>query len=313
MDSYTIPHHQPIKISPSGSYLLGTYTDTRLNLAKEGHRKIGEGMKHIANTHDLNIYPSQSQKHLIIQTKSQKQTEAFLKAKTFSGHDAKFELHRQLSTTQTSIIGHLFLQTPLAELGEELAPQGVISIRRAKVNTTPILILTTNSTNIPDNFKIGHIRHPARLYYPLPLRCRRCQRYGHGDSACTAKAQRCARCAEEHPTEGCSRPPHCAACDEPHQVTDSNCLDWKMEKEVCRWAALHHQPVLLARAHLKSSPSIHMTRILKSIDMATRDNPTGANPPPPTPNPVPTRPFPALPNPALHPTPPPPLQPRAEA
>ena len=69
------------------------------------------GMKLIVHTTDLNVYSSTSQKHALIQTKSQKQTEAFLKAKTFSGqcHDVKFELHRHLNTTQVSIIDHLFL------------------------------------------------------------------------------------------------------------------------------------------------------------------------------------------------------------
>ena len=121
MDTYTIPHHQAIKINPTGSYLFGSYTDARLGIAKEPAFKINHVMKLIAHTTDLNVYPSTSQKHTFIQTKSQKQTEAFLKTKTFSKHYVKFELHRHLNTTKVSIIGHLFLNTPLAELGEELA------------------------------------------------------------------------------------------------------------------------------------------------------------------------------------------------
>ena len=65
--------------------------------------------------------------------------------------------------------------------------------------------------------------------------------------------------AEEHPTEGCSRPPRCAACDGPHTVTDPKCPQWAFEREVCRTAATQHIPPTEARAQNKKAPPLHLT------------------------------------------------------
>ena len=91
MNTYTIPNHQAIKISAAGSYLIGRYTDERLNIARDPAFKIAEEFKHLARTTDIIATPQQNQKkNILFQTKSQKQTETFLKTKTFLGHDIEF-------------------------------------------------------------------------------------------------------------------------------------------------------------------------------------------------------------------------------
>lgn len=56
--------------------------------------------------------------------------------------------------------------------------------------------------------------------------CRKCQRWGHSQTYCHQQA-RCLKCAQEHSTYQCKKPPNvpaiCANCDGPHPASDINC------------------------------------------------------------------------------------------
>lgn len=49
----------------------------------------------------------------------------------------------------------------------------------------------------PGRVKVGCMRFPVRPYVPPPLRCYKCQRYGHVAAVCKGK-QRCPKCGGEH-------------------------------------------------------------------------------------------------------------------
>ena len=61
-----------------------------------------------------------------------------------------------------------------------------------KTNT---LILTFNSTNIPDYLDISCLNIPVSQYVPNPIRCYKCQIFGHVTSKCKYNDV-CARCSE---------------------------------------------------------------------------------------------------------------------
>ena len=61
-----------------------------------------------------------------------------------------------------------------------------------KTNT---LILTFNSPKIPDSLKICYMNIPVTQYVPNPLRCYKCQRFGHVTSKCKHN-ETCAKCSE---------------------------------------------------------------------------------------------------------------------
>ena len=160
-----IPHHR-------GSYIVGQYTDTRLNIAKESPFKIQRAIKDIISSNTICATPKD--KYLLIKTTNLQQTSAILAATTFSNHDATFTLHRTLNTTQCTILTNTHKQTPLSSFADELTPQGVISLRRYSTkNNNTILQLTINIT-LPEHIHLQHIRYPTRLHVPLPLRCKKC-------------------------------------------------------------------------------------------------------------------------------------------
>ena len=65
-----------------------------------------------------------------------------------------------------------------------------------------------------------------------PIRCLKCQQFGHERRHCTANEPRCTRCARNHPTEECITPPRdirCYNCDGRHPSFDRDCPKF-MEK-----------------------------------------------------------------------------------
>ena len=98
---------------------------------------------------------------------------------------------------------------------------------------TPVYVLTFSGCRLPEAVSIGWIRCPVRLYIPLPRRCFKCQRFGHGATTCRSAISVCAYCsnepAHEHP---CPQPPKCANCDHDHPAFSKDCSHFKFEQEV---------------------------------------------------------------------------------
>ena len=59
------------------------------------------------------------------------------------------------------------------------------------------VMIKIDETKLPDRVFIGYISYEVRPYVPQPLRCCKCQKYGHVAAICEGK-QRCGRCAGEH-------------------------------------------------------------------------------------------------------------------
>ena len=59
----------------------------------------------------------------------------------------------------------------------------------------------------------------------LPMRCFKCQQYGHQEARCTAPEAHVRHCADTgHSVSECtSQNTRCAACQDPHKATDRGC------------------------------------------------------------------------------------------
>lgn len=86
---------------------------------------------------------------------------------------------------------------------------------------------------LPDRVKIGCMSFPVRPYIPPPLRCYRCQRYGHIAAVCRGK-QRCPKCGGEHRVEDCrdNVQGKCCNCGGQHRVTYGGCEARKRAVEI---------------------------------------------------------------------------------
>ncbi|GFX96453.1 putative RNA-directed DNA polymerase from transposon BS [Trichonephila clavipes] len=175
---------------------------------------------------------------LLVETSSSTQTKSFLLAKTFLNSPVNIIPHKSLNTSRGVISEPDLLATSEAEILEGFSNQGVIQVRRIRIkkDTTIIptkhLILTFSSPTLPQTIKAGYLNCKIRPYIPNPLRCFKCQRFGHSQTACRGQLT-CSRCASlGHSSADCSLARKCVNCSQPHSSDSKQCPKWKTEKEI---------------------------------------------------------------------------------
>ncbi|GFS55181.1 uncharacterized protein TNCV_4799291 [Trichonephila clavipes] len=85
---------------------------------------------------------------------------------------------------------------------------------------------------LPTTIKASYLNCKIRPYIPNPLRCFKCQRFGHSQISCRGQLT-CSRCASVgHASTDCSLEPKCINCSELHQSDSKLCSEWKLEKKI---------------------------------------------------------------------------------
>ncbi|XP_026094828.1 uncharacterized protein LOC113066913 [Carassius auratus] len=74
------------------------------------------------------------------------------------------------------------------------------------------VMLQFDEERMPERVKIGYVSYPVRPYVPPPLRCFKCQKYGHVNAVCRGK-QRCARCGGDHEYGKCGEGVKAKCCN----------------------------------------------------------------------------------------------------
>ncbi|GFY40429.1 uncharacterized protein TNIN_318131 [Trichonephila inaurata madagascariensis] len=115
------------------------------------------------------------------------------------------------------------------------AVKRITSIKDGKTVTSPLFILTFSKHTLPENILIGYLNIKIRPYIPNPLRCFRCQSYGHGTASCRGVAT-CNKCSStEHASEACTAEQRkCPNCKGEHATYSKICTKWLQEKEIQR-------------------------------------------------------------------------------
>ncbi|GFS84319.1 putative RNA-directed DNA polymerase from transposon BS [Trichonephila clavipes] len=175
---------------------------------------------------------------LLIETNSAIQTKSFLLAKTFLNSPLIVTPHKSLNSCRGVISEPDLLTTSESEILDGFSDQGVIQVRRItiKKNTTVFptkhLILTFNSPNLPTSIKAGYLNCKIRPYIPNPLRCFKCQRFGHSQTSYRGQLT-CSRCASVgHASTDCILEPKCINCSLAHSADSKLCPKWKIEKQI---------------------------------------------------------------------------------
>lgn len=152
----------------------------------------------------------------------------------------KTELHRTLNSSRCVVFCREVEDMTEDELKQELSSQGVTEVKRitkrveGKVTPLPILILTINGTSVPEHLNFGALRVKTRAYYPSPLICFNCGRFGHMGKNCKT-AKRCNKCSLEHEDmEECTNEKKCINCKEGHSAFDKRCPIYRREVEIIK-------------------------------------------------------------------------------
>ncbi|XP_067122088.1 uncharacterized protein [Centruroides vittatus] len=156
----------------------------------------------------------------------------------------------------------LLKMTSLGDITVTITPhanQGVTAVRRisirrdGKLIPTKHLILTFGKPTLPSFVTAGYLRCPVRPYVPNPLRCFKCQRFGHSQTSCRGKSV-CAQCGSEgHQSAECTNTPCCVNCKDAHPAYSRKCPAWQREKEIQRVKTVSNIPYPEARRMVTSS------------------------------------------------------------
>jgi len=96
------------------------------------------------------------------------------------------------------------------------------------------LFLQLNAADLPGEVKLGYLFLRVKLYIPRPLRCYKCNRYGHVVSHCRGKL-RCSICGGEHKHSECrAAAAKCPNCGGSNSANEKICPRYKRETEILK-------------------------------------------------------------------------------
>lgn len=181
---------------------------------------------------------------ILLETVSKTQAEKLYAMKTL-GPNFKVNVfeHPRLNTSRGVVSCFDFSFLTDDEILEGLQSQHVVAIkritRRIPGKPEPVnsqsAILTFNLPQLPEKVHLAFQSANVRPYIPHPLRCFKCQKYGHGSFTCKQIAI-CANCAEHNhgrPDE-CRNEVKCTNCNGAHPAWSRDCPLYVKEAEIQR-------------------------------------------------------------------------------
>ncbi|GBM19033.1 hypothetical protein AVEN_145597-1 [Araneus ventricosus] len=169
-----------------------------------------------------------------------KQAENLMKLDKIGNIKVKASPHHTLNYSKGVISESEFQRDLEEDLLECLKDQNAIAVKRITIKRngqtfpTKHLILTFNNPTLPKSVKIAYINCPVKPYIPDPIRCFKCQKFGHTITACRGNKENCARCSlPDHNSQTCkSTTPKCFNCSGEHPSFSRSCPRYKLEKEI---------------------------------------------------------------------------------
>ena len=166
--------------------------------------------------------------NLLILTKSQSQTNRFLKASTLSNLcTIKAELHPTLNISKGVIHCSTLVNLSEKEITEGLSSQNVVDCKKitkfieGKQVNTPLHILSFNLHDVPAEVNIAWEKCKVNPFIPTPMQCKNCNRIGHTKKHCKSEAK-CVVCScTEH--DSLCEVVKCINCEQHHRSNNRSC------------------------------------------------------------------------------------------
>jgi hypothetical protein len=142
---------------------------------------------------------------LVLLTKNKAQAERMIKITEIpTGPDTKMTVRIKLmdflNTSKGTIYSREILNIPLEGadgLTDCLSKFNVVKVERIKskdkegqLRENGLHILTFGSRTPLEEIKIGYMRHEVRTWYPDPMKCIKCMKFGHSRARCNAANNR---------------------------------------------------------------------------------------------------------------------------
>ena len=216
-------------------YLVMTSTDGGKTLSMLSPFAIHKGVKGIAGG-EVTI-KRQFSGDIYLTCSKKSQSDNLLKCVLFGGvAPVAVTAHKSLNSSKGVVRNWELARTDPDEIKENVPMitdvQSIVIKRNNTEIKTNTLILTFNTPKIPDSLKICYLNIPVSQYVPNPIRCYKCQRFGHVTSKCKHN-EVCARCsATGHKDDTCTKEHKCFNCEENHASYNKKCSFYKREYDI---------------------------------------------------------------------------------
>ena len=174
---------------------------------------------------------------LLIETEKVIDSQKLLKVVNFGSFPVVVVPHSSLNYSKGVVSWKDLIDCPVELIKSELSSQNVVDVKRITVRrdeiirNTASLILTFNTSNLPSTILAGYRVLRVRPYIPAPLRCFKCQKFGHVASRCD-KEQVCVCGKSLHEGSPCVQPLSCVNCSGDHSSRSKLCAVYQNEAAI---------------------------------------------------------------------------------
>jgi hypothetical protein len=146
-----------------------------------------------------------------------------------------------------------------------------------KIPTTTVILIYAGET-IPEIVHIDYLTFRTKSYIPKPVRCFKCQKFGHTKDHCRSETNKCPICAKDHGYESCPNKLQlkCANCGGPHSAGYKDCPKYKESLTINKLVATTGLSYRDAAAQVKK-PQIQQTETVITKTHSTDENNTGTD------------------------------------
>lgn len=108
------------------------------------------------------------------------------------------------------VISGIPLRESTDAVKENITNAKITDVKRLKTKRDGVvtdslsMVLTFDEIKLPERVFIGYMSYEVKMYIPPPLRCYKCQRFGHVAAVYKGK-QRCSKCSGEHAYGQCDK------------------------------------------------------------------------------------------------------------
>lgn len=211
---------------------------TKINLARINPIRVAREIERICGA--VERVDHKRSGSLLIVTKSHEQVRQLLKTTVFCEN---IPVVPSVAWGRQTVYGKIyapeFSSESLEEVLECVRPCGVVGVRKFYQDparaSSPLYVLTFLKDSCPETLKVGYSIYHVDPYYPAPLRCGNCLRWGHSAKFCHGAAV-CSNCGQKgHTRSDCMKEaPTCLNCKGDHDAASKSCPFYIREQQICR-------------------------------------------------------------------------------
>ncbi|XP_048240222.1 uncharacterized protein LOC125373265 [Haliotis rufescens] len=178
---------------------------------------------------------------LLVECAKRQQSLNLLQAHHFANTEIVVSAHKTLNSCRGIVRDRAKCLSDMSEeeIVAEMKPQGVTSVKRFNRKDGEIFVKTNTYlftfalSRIPSSIKAGYFNIGVDVYIPNPLRCFKCQQFGHGAKSCRNSAV-CSRCSKKHDGTDCTDTIKCSNCSCDHMSSSKSCPSFVIQTKILK-------------------------------------------------------------------------------